>query len=87
MDFRLINPCKSQIGRISKKILEDINRRVRDSSKVCQWRSTDDVLKWFVGIQEKRKMRFIQYDIKAFYPNISKGLLKKGCTLYQKEDK
>ena len=38
LDFRHINPCKSQIGRISKKILEDINRRVRDSTKVCQWR-------------------------------------------------
>ena len=28
LDFRLINPCKSQIGRISKKILGEINTRV-----------------------------------------------------------
>ena len=55
LDFRLINPCKSQIGRISKKILEDINRRVRDSCKVCQGMSTDNVLNCFVGIQDKRK--------------------------------
>lgn len=75
LDFRLINPCKSQIGKISKKILEDINARVRDSTMVCQWRSTGEMLEWFRSLKEKKKLSFVQYDIEAFYPSITKDLL------------
>ena len=75
LDFRLINPCKSQIGKISKKILKDINARVRDSTMVCQWRSTGEMLEWFRSLKEKKKLSFVQYDIEAFYPSITKDLL------------
>ena len=75
LECRIINPCKSQIGRISKKILEDINTRVRESTRVCQWRSTDEVVKWFNGLRDKKKLCFIQCDIQAFYPSINKDLL------------
>ena len=78
LDCRLINPCKSQIGRISKKILEDINTRVRDSSMVCQWRSTEEVVKWFIALKNKKKLCFVQCDIEAFYPSISRDLLMKA---------
>ena len=55
LDFRLINPCKSEMGKISKKILERINSRLTSSLDTCQWRSTQDVLKWFKELEEKKK--------------------------------
>ena len=36
--FRLINPAKSDIGRISKKISDKINRRVIQETKVNKWK-------------------------------------------------
>ena len=44
---RLINPAKSEIGRISKKLLEGINDSVRTTLDVCQWRNTNAVIEWF----------------------------------------
>ena len=46
---RLINPAKSEIGKISKAIL-DINTAVRKSSQVNQWRSTTETIDWFKKI-------------------------------------
>ena len=36
--FRFINPSKSDIGRITKKILDKINQRVIQETKVNQWK-------------------------------------------------
>ena len=44
---RLINPSKPEIGRISKQILEEINRKLVDITKVNQWKNTSSVLQWF----------------------------------------
>ena len=44
---RLINPCKSEIGKISKSILEDINRNLVKLLQVNQWRNSESVIKWF----------------------------------------
>ena len=52
--IRLINPCKSEVGKISKQILEKINKSVRKGSKLNQWRSTDDSVQWFQNIEEKK---------------------------------
>ena len=48
---RLINPAKSQIGRVSKQILEKLNNEIRDKSELKQWRSTSDVLSWFKDLK------------------------------------
>ena len=37
LSFRLLNPSKSDIGKISKSFLDQINRAVIDHSKVNQW--------------------------------------------------
>ena len=44
---RLINPSKSEIGAISKQILDDINASIITSTKINQWKNTASVLKWF----------------------------------------
>ena len=47
---RLINPAKSQIGEISKQILQNVNQELRESTNLKQWQSTKSVLDWFKDI-------------------------------------
>ena len=41
---RLINPAKSNIGKISKQILQKANKQIRTQLNLKQWQSTDQVL-------------------------------------------
>ena len=50
---RLINPCKSEIRKISKSILENINRNLVKLLQVNQWRNLESVIKWFYSIESK----------------------------------
>ena len=77
VDTRLINPAKSNLGIISKKILDNINNLIREKLKLNQWRSTGEVLKWFEDIPNKRNKKFFQFDIVSFYPSISEELFNK----------
>ena len=63
---RLINPMKSDIGRISKQILEKINKNIRETSKYHQWRNTSVVIDWFKNIPDKNNPTFTQFDIETF---------------------
>ena len=54
----MTNPCKSEIGIISKKILEDINANVVRATGLTQWRYTEMVLEWFGNIQDKSHASF-----------------------------
>ena len=53
---RLINPSKSEIRIISKKILDNINKKVIHATQVNQWKSTSNVIQWFQAIQKKTSM-------------------------------
>ena len=75
---RLINPAKSEIGKVSELFIENINTKVRELSSVNQWRDSDAVINWFQNIKNKNKCIFIQFDIEEFYPSISKDLLLKA---------
>ena len=75
---RLINPAKTEIGKISKQKVEKINSAIRAKLKLKQWRGTPEVLKWFKDIPEKSKKQFIQFDVVEFYPSISHNLLTKA---------
>ena len=75
---RLINPAKTQIGKISKSILDSINNEVRGHLKLSQWKSTQQVLNWFKDISHKSRKRFLQFDICEFYPSITEDLLLKA---------
>ena len=80
---RLINPAKSEIGLISKQLLESINSEVKLKTKVNQWRQTADVIYWFKNINEKRDCRFLQLDIAEFYPSISESLLNQAIDFFK----
>ena len=72
---RLINPTKSEIGKISKQILDRINKNVVNKLKLNQWKNTSAVLNCFNNIQNKSKYSFIAFDVVDFYPSISIDLL------------
>ena len=73
--FRLINPAKTDLGRVSKDIVERVTTEVRTTTKLIQWRNTQDVLTWFKGIKKDKNISFFKFDIQAFYPSISPELL------------
>ena len=75
---RLINPRKTEIGKISKYILDKINHTIREATRVNSWRSTKQVLDWFNSIKRTRNSRFIQFDIVEFYPSITTDLLNRA---------
>ena len=53
IECRLINPAKTNIGVISKKILEKINKNIRTITVSNQWRNTTQVLDWFKNLENK----------------------------------
>ena len=75
---RLINPAKSEIGKISKQLLTRINDKLRSDTKVNQWKNTDSVITWFEHINNKQASKFLKFDIVEFYPSISEDLLTKA---------
>ncbi len=75
---RLINPSKSELGRVSKKILEKVNRSILENCSLNQWKNTDEVIGWFSKINSKSNQTFICFDVREFYPSITKELLMKA---------
>ena len=72
---RLINPTKSNLGKVSKQILETINMKIRQSTGLLQWRNTPAVISWFKNIPYKERYKFLSFDVIDFYPSISDKLL------------
>ena len=72
---RLINQPKNEIGRISKVILENISKELRNKLQLQQWNNTTTVTTWFKKIENKDKYKFMIFDIKDFYSSLSKKLL------------
>ena len=74
LSFRLINPSKSDIGKISQSILDKVNKAIVSTTSVNQWKNTSDFVKWFKNIPEKRVSSFVNFDVENFYPSISMKL-------------
>ena len=73
--FRLVNPSKSEIGKIIKHILDKINKSLLSNIKVNQSKNTSDAISWFKNINNKKHSSFVNFDVKHFYPSISEKLL------------
>ena len=50
-ETRLINPSNSDIGQISKIIVEKVNKSIRKTKEFNQWTSTEEVLKWYKNLE------------------------------------
>ena len=75
---RLLNPTKPELGRISKKKLENIVKVVTSETRANLWKNTQAVITWFEGISNKSNAVFIQFDVCDFYPSIYETLLNKA---------
>ena len=71
----LINPVKNEIGRISKVILENINKELGNKLQLQQWNNATAVINWFKKIENKSKYKYMIFDIKDFHSSISKKAL------------
>ena len=80
---RLINPVKNELGRISKAILDNINKRLCTSLNINKWKNTASIIEWFKRIEQTHLYKFIMFNIKGFYPLIQEELLKKGLRFAQ----
>ena len=80
-ECRLINRAKTQIGRISKIIVQDICDSLSLALSINQCRSTKDCIKWFEEYEKNDRCSFIKYDIKDFYPSITERTLDRALDL------
>ena len=83
--FRLINPAKSELGKISKTILDNINSQIKNNTGLNQWKNSLSVIEWFKNIDDKPRNTFLSFDIADFYPSITENLLNKAI-LWAKND-
>ena len=74
---RLINPSKSELGKVSKSILENINQHLVKLLHVNQWKNSASVIEWFRNIEDKKNCTFIKFDIREFYPSSTKTIFDK----------
>ena len=75
---RTLNPAKPDLGKVSKKILDDKIHVVRQKSGLNQWQNTKAAINWFRNIKNKKKCKFILFDVEQFYPSINEELLIKA---------
>ena len=74
---RVINPTKTEIGKVSKVILDRINTKIRQTTNMNQWKNTNEAIEWYKQIEDKPTQTFISFDVCDFYPSITRELLQK----------
>ena len=71
---RLINPAKSNVGRISKQILETAVKKVKSVRGSNLWNNSTQVIDWFKELQNKHTLTFFKFDVVSYYPSITQKL-------------
>ena len=66
---QLINPAKNELERLSKFIIQAMDKELRHKFNLNQWKNTEDVIDWFKSINQKQLSKFVIFDIKDFYPS------------------
>ena len=77
---RLINPSKTDIGKISKQILDRVSNTILVKNKVNQWKNTYSLIEWYRNIKRKDQCSFVVFDIESFYPSISTKLFDEAVS-------
>ena len=75
--FRLINLSKVELGKVSKRILDKINKYIIEHTKANQWKKSASVIEWVKAIKSRQQCTFIVFDIESFYPSISLDVFNK----------
>ena len=80
-----MNPTKSQLGKISKQMLQKFNKILRSELNLNQWQNSSEVIDWLKNIQQKKSYyTFTVFDIQQFYPSITEKLLKDAVAFAQR---
>ena len=82
--YCLLNPTESQLGKISKQVLQKVNKTLRSKLNLNQWQNSREVIEWFKNIQQKSSHTFTVFDIQEFYPSIKEKLLKDALVFAQR---
>ena len=61
-----MNLAKTELGRISKTILDNINMKLFQATKINQWKSMVSANKWFNSLKDKHLMKFVMIDTRIF---------------------
>ena len=56
---RTINPCKPEMGKVSKQIVERMVHNIRTKTNTNQWKNTNDVINLFNAIRDKSNFTII----------------------------
>ena len=72
---RLLNSTKREIGRISKYILQNINKTLSEEIKVNEWKNPESFINWFKIIPNEHLYTFLMFGIKDFHPSVKEKLL------------
>ena len=75
---RLINPTKQELGKAAKKVIEELNVKLKKVTNHNQWKNDSEVIDWFVNQKQKHSKNFVQWDIDSFYPSITEELLQEA---------
>ena len=75
LSFQLINPSKSDIRKISKNLLDKINKILILKN---QWKKYPTVIDCFKNVANKKLCSFIQFDVQNFYPSTSLSLFNEA---------
>ena len=75
IECRLINPAKSNLGRVSKQVLEKATKTIKTKTQMNQWTNSEEVITWFNDIENKSSKSFFKFDVVSFYPSITRNLL------------
>ena len=65
--FRVINPTKSELGKVSKQMLTKIISAVKTKSQLLQFKNSDSTIDWFCKLKDKHRLHFIQFDVVNFF--------------------
>ena len=75
---------RSDIGKVSKTILDRMNEEITSSIQVNWWKNCPAVIKWFRNIENKQNYSFLIFDIQNFYPLISLTLFNRAIEVKMK---
>ena len=79
---RLINPSKTDIGKISKQILDKVNTSILEKIKVDPWKNMSSFTEWYCNIKRKDQCSFAVFDIESFTSRYQKNYLIKQYYLH-----
>ena len=78
---RPINTAKNEFEKISKLILDRINKNIGKNLLLNQWKNANTVIDWFITIQEKDLQSYVIFYITDFYQSVKEKLLIKALKL------